>query len=76
MVCLFKVHVYINNLPADLAAILKDSVLSMMDEFAAITQRQLHQFLQGGIYSLPATPEQTEDEPLQAQQFVWRSLSG
>ena len=60
MVCLFKVHVYINNLPADLAAILKESVLSMMEEFAATTQRQLHQFLQGGIYSIPATPEQRQ----------------
>ena len=55
-----RVYVYINNLPADLADILKDAVLSMMDEFAATTQRQLLQFLEGGVYSVPATPEQRQ----------------
>ena len=56
-----KVHIYINSLTTEQEGNLRESVLSMLEEFAAVTRRQLSDFRPGGAYSAPASPEERQE---------------
>ena len=60
---MFKVHFYINSLTAEQEGTLRprESVLSMLEEFAAVTRRQLSAFLPDGAYRATATPEDRQE---------------
>ena len=60
---LLKVYININSLTAEQEGTLRprESVLSMLEEFAAVTRRQLSHFLPDGAYSAPATPEERQE---------------
>ena len=51
---------FLHSMPDALASIMSDCMKDVMEEFSRTTQKQLYQFLAGGIYSTPATPEQRQ----------------
>lgn len=55
-----QVHLFINCLSDEDGQLLHECVCTLMKEFEAVTKRQLADFLPGGPYAEPATPEQWE----------------
>ena len=56
-----KVYININSLTAEQEGNLRESVPSMLEEFAALTRWQLSDFRPGGAYGAPASPEERRE---------------
>ena len=56
-----QVFKFVGELTGDLAALFQTAFTALMREFKAVTLRQLQDFLVGGQFAMPASPQQRLD---------------